>query len=64
MEAEWSQTSLLCALVANCHSTKKKFKQRDFNPFERPARPVLSGEEAARWLKDKLNGDSTGNPGR
>lgn len=57
MDAEWSQTSLLCALIANCHTSKgRKFKPRDFNPFERPARPVLSGDDAAKWLKEKLNG--------
>ena len=54
MSATWETTSLLCALVANCHSAKKKFKPRDFNPYEKTAKPTLSGEEAAKWLKEKL----------
>ena len=56
MSATWETTSLLCALVANCHSAKRKFKPRDFNPYERPTKPVLSGEEAVKWLKKKMEG--------
>ena len=55
MSAQWEQTSLICALVANCHSSKKRYKARDFNPFERPVKPVMNGEEAIKWLKDKFN---------
>jgi hypothetical protein len=56
MSAEYERSSLLCALVANCHSAKRRFKPRDFNPFERRGTPELSAEEAAKWLKEKLNG--------
>ena len=33
--ANWERMSMLCALNANCHSTKRKFEPKDFNPFAR-----------------------------
>lgn len=56
MAAEWDHTSLLCALIANCHSAKKKFKPKQFNPFMRTPKPELDGNEAREWLRKKLNG--------
>jgi len=38
-KAEWSQTSLLAAVIANCHRNPKKpaLKPADFNPYLRAA---------------------------
>lgn len=54
MTAEWDHTSLLCALIANCHSAKKKFKPKQFNPFMRTPKPELDGEQAKEWLRKQL----------
>jgi len=43
---EWSRTSALMALIANCHRDPKKtraFKPADFDPFSRPREPVRVG---------------------
>jgi hypothetical protein len=41
--AEWSQTSALMALTANCHRDPKRsteFSPRDFDPYEKPSEPL------------------------
>lgn len=56
MSATWELASSICALIANCHTTKgKRFRPRDFNPLEKRAN-VVSGDQARDWLKRKLNG--------
>ena len=43
---EWSRTSALMALIANCHRDPKKtrpFRPADFDPFARPREPLRVG---------------------
>lgn len=55
MASEWDAHSTLCALIANCHSSKKRFKPRDFNPLMRQNKPELTAAQAREWLKKKMN---------
>ena len=55
MASEWDAHSTLCALIANCHSSKKRFKPRDFNPLMRQNKPELTADQAREWLKKKMN---------
>jgi len=43
----WSQTSLLCAVIANAHSGKqgRSFKPKDFNPYESKQSQVIAVDE-------------------
>jgi len=49
--AEWSRTSLACALLANCHSAKKKFKPDDFSPYKQKPEVIYDQKLAMKALK-------------
>jgi hypothetical protein len=31
---DWDLLAYLCHIIANCHSAGKKFKPKDFNPYQ------------------------------
>lgn len=47
----WRHTSALMSLLANCHSSKKKFKPRDFDPYAKalPSERMSVRNLAALW---------------
>jgi len=59
-KAAWSHTSLLCALIANCHRDPKKtrpFKPADFDPFDKQRRrPVVVDKETIGLLRQAFVG--------
>jgi hypothetical protein len=58
-KADWDIASVNLALLANCHSAKKKFKPEDFNPFSQQNKTeVIWDKELAKkalksFVKDK-----------
>ena len=55
--AEWDRMSLLCALTANCHSTKKQFTTEDFSPFAKEKKVIHDQGMAMAALK-KMAGNN------
>ena len=39
--AEWKHTSSLMALLANCHSAKRKFIPAEFDPTVEKPKPIM-----------------------
>ncbi len=59
---EWSRTSALMALIANCHRDPKKgrpFKPADFDPFVQRAAPIRVGIEILKDVFIKGQGGQT-----
>jgi len=53
-ESLWAVASSQMALLANCHSTKRRWKPEDFNPVVEKAKPqkvMLNPQESVALLK-------------
>lgn len=65
LEAEWSQTSAVLALLANCHRDPKKtrpFKPAQFNPFAQPRRGAAAPKVSMKSLRATLMGGEPRKP--
>ncbi len=59
---EWSRTSALMALIANCHRDPKKtraLRPADFDPFAQQTRPIKVGIEVLKDVFIRRQGGST-----
>lgn len=53
-KSEWQRTAVACALLANCHSTKKRFTADDFNPYQEKQEKIWDQKMALEALRSFL----------